>query len=103
MIINTTYKQGGKGWRLEWGWGWGGETNSSVLIFKKKKRQISNQVAPLDYKSSLECWADAKGIKQTWRGRKNGADKVSGYGTRDVSLPYDLMWVSAGCAHSVKP
>lgn len=30
-------KQGGKRWRLEWGCGWGGETNSSVLIFKKRK------------------------------------------------------------------
>lgn len=27
--------------------------------------------------------------------KKKGADKVSGYNTGDISLPYDLMWVSA--------
>lgn len=50
-----------------------GETNSSVNNLLEKKK--SNQVAPLDYKSSLECWADAKGIKQTWRGREKGPIK----------------------------
>lgn len=24
-----------------------------------------------------------------------GADKVSGYNTGDISLPYDVLWVSA--------
>lgn len=31
-----------------------------------------------------------KGGKESKR-----ADKVSGYNTGDISLPYDLMWVSA--------
>lgn len=37
--------------------------------------------------------------KANVEGGEREADKVSGYKTRDVSLPYDLMWVSAGCSH----
>ena len=70
---------------------------------KKKKKTNFKSSCSTRLQKQFGMLGGCKGIKQLWRGRDKGADKVSGYNTRDVSLPYDLMWVSAGCAHAVKP
>lgn len=96
-MINVTHKEDQKEWIKEQGWGWGNKP------FSYNFREM-NQHNETNSKSSCSTTILQKQFRILSRCKRNKAfkwgeekaDKVSGYNTRDVSLPYDLMWVSAG-------
>ena len=96
-MINVTHKEDQKEWIKEQGWGWGNKPFSynfremSRHNETNSKSSCSTTILQKQFRILSRCKRN-KAFK--WREKK--ADKVSGYNTRDISLPYDLMWVSAG-------
>lgn len=82
-------------WVVEWDGG--GETNPLVTIFWEMNR---HNKANFKSSSFTRLHKQFRILSRCKRNKANGekkkANKDSGYNTRDISLPYDLMWVSAG-------